>query len=154
MLALFTSRSSSPGGAAISAWRCSGSATSPASAATSVCWASSVATSFRVPASRASITSRQPFSASAVARARPRPREAPVMMAVGMSSKLRPAPPALYRELGLGPLDQTVAYGVERRLRPVGQIELPEDVRHVRLHRLLGHAEFQGDHLVRPPAGD
>src|SRR6187455_1664812 len=51
-------------------------------------------------------------------------------------------------------LHQTLADGVQRRLRAVGETELAEDVADVGLDRLLGHAELEGDRLVGPAARD
>src|SRR5436853_299127 len=84
------------------------------------------------------------------ARARPSPREAPVTIPVGMVPPYEPCGPRRYRELVLGP----VARRVQRRLRAVGDAELPEHVADVRLHRLFRDAELEGDALVREAARD
>jgi hypothetical protein len=51
-------------------------------------------------------------------------------------------------------LYHVLADGVEGGLRAVGQVQLLQDVPHVRLHRLLGDAERQRDLLVRMATGD
>ena len=84
--ALLTSRSTCSPAASTSAPRCQSSATSPASATTSVSCPSSRAARSSSEAPRASITSAQWRSASERARARPRPRELPVMIASGMAA--------------------------------------------------------------------
>src|SRR3954449_6683814 len=129
-------------------------------AATSVWTARSARARSSAPAPRASITSRQPRTASARARARPRPRDAPVTIAtgsvpasMGMVATLRARRRDHHRESGLVPsADEPVLDGVHGRLRAVGEAELAEDVRDVRLHRALGDAELERDRLVRPPA--
>src|SRR5947209_8501367 len=116
---------------------------SPATAATSVRSPNSRATTSRSPIWRASMTSDQPRSARARARARPSPLEAPVMSASGMHRPYAAAGPALQRQLVLRPFaDETIPYRKERRLRAVGDAELGEQMPNVGLHRLLGDAEF------------
>src|SRR6185503_14279905 len=51
-------------------------------------------------------------------------------------------------------LEQPAVVDVERGLRAVGELELAEDVRDVRLHRALGDAELRADLLVRATGGD
>src|SRR5205814_2157549 len=49
---------------------------------------------------------------------------------------------------------QASLVGVQRHLGPVGELELPEDVRDVRLDRPLADLELPADLLVRPAVGD
>src|SRR5215212_2472029 len=84
MLALLTSASTPPASCAASeiAARCRSSATSPGMAMTCVWFDSSARAFSRGSSPRASMIRVQPSSASLRASARPRPREAPVMIAV------------------------------------------------------------------------
>src|SRR3954447_11994870 len=143
--------------AATSGARGCGCATSAETAWTVVWAASSARARSSASAPRASITSVQPRAASARASARPSPREAPVTIAtgafLGMGPKLRPVPRRHHRESGLVlPADETVLHRIDRGLRAVGEAELAEDVRDVRLDRALGDAELERDRLVRSPA--
>src|SRR4051794_41907931 len=61
------------------------------------------------------MTRRQPRSASSRASARPSPREAPVMIAVGMRPTVGGRRPRHHRELVLGPPLQNLAAGPEGR---------------------------------------
>ena len=54
--------------------------------------------------------------------------------------------------LGLGRVCESVLDGVQRSLRAVGDTELAQHVRHVRLHGLLGDGQFAGDLRFDRPA--
>src|SRR5437764_14270980 len=60
--------------------------------------------------------------------------------------------PSRQRQLVLGLRAQSRR--VQRRLRPVGDAELREDVPHVRLDRLLRDPELERDALVRETPAD
>src|SRR5438552_3496981 len=85
-LALFTRRSMPPSSvaAATRSARCAASATSPGMARTGPDGASCSAATRSAAGSRASMTRFQPSAASDRASSRPRPREAPVMIATGI----------------------------------------------------------------------
>src|SRR5215218_3167071 len=50
--------------------------------------------------------------------------------------------------------DEFSLVGEEHGLHAIAQIELLENVRDVRLRRVLAHHELRGDLLIRQPAGD
>src|SRR5918992_5466205 len=114
MLALLTSRSIRGPAASISAPRCAGSATSPGIATTSLSSASSARAASSASAPRASTTRRHERRASSRARARPRPRDAPVISAVSMRMTLGPARPAHHWEMVLGPWSESTTVGTVR----------------------------------------
>src|SRR5207245_399664 len=144
-LALLTSRSTCSPAAATSALRCVGSATSPAIATTP--WSSATARSSS-SAPRASTTRRQPRCASTRVNARPRPRDAPVTIPMGMEPPYEPAGPSRQRPMVLGPrVDQPRPNGGDGRLCPVGDAELRQHVTDVGLDRLLGDGELACDSL-------
>src|SRR5262249_54531278 len=94
----------------------------------------------------------QPRAESARASASPRPREAPVMIALAMRPRYEPSGPTCQRELVLRPgIDEARANREHRRLRPVRDTELGEHTTDVRLHRLLRAPELRRDLLVREP---
>src|SRR5436190_23504328 len=54
----------------------------------------------------------------------------------------------------MGPWSDAVALGPQRRLRAVGDAELAEDPRQVRLHGLLADLQAPGDQLVGEPVDE
>src|SRR4051795_6413503 len=151
-LALLTSRSIRGPAASTSARRCAASATSPAIAV--ALGPSDPAASRSASAPRASMTRLQPSRVSARASASPRPREAPVMIPVGMAARSHRAGLSFYGQLDLGLPADPRAHGIHRGLRAVGHAELAEHVRDVGLDRLLAQPELEGDALVGQPARD
>src|SRR4051794_41301162 len=84
------------------------------------------------------MTRRQPRSASSRASARPSPREAPVMIAVGMRPTVGGRRPRHHRELVLGPPLQNLAAGPEGR--GVDHSTSPRRPRHRPEGRGVGHS--------------
>ena len=143
-LALLTSKEKPPASTAASTrgLACRGSVTSPAMAMTSPDPASSMAAdaaASRSGPSRASITRFQPARASSMARARPKPRDAPVTIAVLIPPTVRPVRARGHRSparfaLGLGTeepegrsvLDQPTLDREQSGLGPVVEAELSQ----------------------------
>src|SRR5688500_14103096 len=88
----------------------------------------------------------QPAAGKTALRTRIRPQ---VEFGVGAPS-IRPSPSTAARTASAGRLGggQPVLHGVQRRLRPAGQTQLPEDVAHVGAGRPFRDDEAVGDGLV------